>query len=390
LTYFTPVKDQEFAHFMLKEIHEQPVVAQACFNEVDISPEINSLIASLNKPLINFGLQEELFNQIDHIQFIACGTSLHACLIGKYWLEQFAGILTTVHAASELRHGLPPARPNTLTIAISQSGETADVLIAVELLRSQREQLVSSLPIQFLGITNRSGSSLEQQVQHCIHTPAGPEIGVAATKTFTATLLTLFSFAVDLAAHRHALSLEKLEHLRLSAQQLPTQIGQVLETLDSAIATLAHDWLDIQSCILLGRGINMPIALEGALKLKETAYIHAEGFAAGEFMHGPLALLDAEIPVVAIAMPGSAYEAVLTNLSNVKARGAPLIGITSTSQSATLQEMCDRVLLVPDIDETLSPLLTVLPLQLLAYHAAVKRGLDVDRPRGLTKYLSTL
>jgi glucosamine--fructose-6-phosphate aminotransferase (isomerizing) len=235
-----------------------------------------------------------------------------------------------------------------------------------------------------LGITNRPESSLGNLVPHIIDTHAGIEIGVAATKTFVAQLMAFYCLALDLAYYRQAVPPAQLEQLLAGLRQLPAEIELILESQERYIEELAPDFAETTDFIFLGRGINFPIALEGALKLKEISYIHAEGYPAGEMKHGPIALLDAKVPVVAIAMPGSVYEKVLSNAQEAKARDARLIGITPMNESEAA-EIFDAMVPVPPVDELLSPILTVIPLQLLSYHIAARRGLDVDQPRNLAK-----
>jgi glucosamine--fructose-6-phosphate aminotransferase (isomerizing) len=237
---------------------------------------------------------------------------------------------------------------------------------------------------RLLGITNRPESSLGNLVDQIIDTHAGIEIGVAATKTFVSQLLAFYCLALDLAWRRQTLTATRLEEILVGLRQLPAQIELILESQERYIEELAHNFAETQDFIFLGRGINFPIALEGALKLKEISYIHAEGYPAGEMKHGPIALLDAKVPVVAIAMPGNVYEKVLSNAQEAKARDARLIGVTPMNDQEAA-ETFDDLLPVPAVEELLSPILTVIPLQLLAYHIAARRGLDVDQPRNLAK-----
>ncbi|MDJ0553467.1 MAG: glutamine--fructose-6-phosphate transaminase (isomerizing) [Microcoleaceae cyanobacterium MO_207.B10] len=376
----TLVEKQVFKHFMLKEIHEQPNVVRSCL-EAYINSDwdaMNSLVSPTNLKLL-----PSLYKNLEQVEIFACGTSWHASLIGKYLLEQLAGISTTVNYASEARYAPSPLRANTLTIGVTQSGETADTLAALAM-EQQRRYL--DKPAEFksrlLGITNRAESSLANLVNQIIDIQAGIEIGVAATKTFVAQVMAFYFLAIDLAWQRKSLSGEKIAEIINGLQKIPAQMEQMLETQDSQIEDFAHQFNETQDFIFVGRGINFPIALEGALKLKEISYIHAEGYPAGEMKHGPIALLDDKVPVVAIAMPGFVYEKVLSNAQEAKARDARLIGVTPEGEEA---DVFDDVLAVPEVDELLSPLLTVIPLQLLAYHIAAHRGLDVDQPRNLAK-----
>lgn len=376
----TTVEKQGFRHFMLKEIYEQPAVVRTCL-ETYLDAHWQS--DQTTSP-IQLGLATELIDNLQHIQVLACGTSWHSALVGKYLLEQVAGIPTTVHYASEFRYSPTPLTPNTLTIGVTQSGETADTLAALEMEKQRRLTLASPYEPRIMGITNRPESTLANMVGQIINTQAGIEIGVAATKTFTAQLMGFYFLALDLAYRRQSLPLEQLAAIINGLRQLPAQIESILEKQEKAIETLAHDFADTQDFIFIGRGINFPIALEGALKLKEISYIHAEGYPAGEMKHGPIALLDSKVPVVAIAMPGLVHDKVLSNAQEAKARDARLIGVTP-NDDLEARSIFDDLLLVPPVEELLSPIVAVIPLQLLAYHIAARRGLDVDQPRNLAK-----
>ena len=372
---------QGFKHFMLKEIHEQPSVVRTCL-ETYLNPNWQS--GESDSSPVNLGLSPQIYDNLAQIQIVACGTSWHASLVGKYLLEQLAGIQTNVHYASEFRYSPSPVTPHTLTIGVTQSGETADTLAALEMEKERRSNLEEPFQPRLLGITNRPESSLGQLVSQIINTHAGIEIGVAATKTFVAQVMGFYFLALDLAYHRQALSVSRIEEIIIGLRQLPGQMESVLETHDSLTAELAHEFVETQDFIFIGRGINFPIALEGALKLKEISYIHAEGYPAGEMKHGPIALLDNKVPVVAIAMAGSVYEKVISNAQEAKARDARLIGVTAVDESKGADTFND-LLPVPQVEELLSPILAVIPLQLLAYHIAARRGLDVDQPRNLAK-----
>ncbi|MFB2876063.1 glutamine--fructose-6-phosphate transaminase (isomerizing) [Floridanema aerugineum] len=375
------VEKQGFRHFMLKEIYEQPGVVRTCL-EAYLD---NDWTSSNGKSPIKLDLPTEFCADLEHIQILACGTSWHAGLVGKYLLEQLAGVTTTVQYASEFRYAPPPLTANTLTIGVTQSGETADTLAALSMEQTRRLGKSEEFKARLLGITNRPESSLGQLVSHIIDTHAGIEIGVAATKTFSAQLIAFYCLALDLAYRRKTLSATAIEKIVDDLRLLPAQIEMVLESQERYIEELAHDFAETQDFIFLGRGINYPIALEGALKLKEISYIHAEGYPAGEMKHGPIALLDAKVPVVAIAMPGSpVYEKVISNAQEAKARDSRLIGVTAANEGEE-SDVFDQILPVPLVDELLSPIVTVIPLQLLAYHIASRRGLDVDQPRNLAK-----
>ncbi|MCL1474965.1 glutamine--fructose-6-phosphate transaminase (isomerizing) [Argonema antarcticum] len=375
------VEKQGFRHFMLKEIYEQPGVVRTCL-EAYINSDWNP---TDTKSPVNLHLPAEMYADLEQIQIVACGTSWHASLVGKYLLEQLAGIPTIVQYASEFRYAPPPLTRNTLTIGVTQSGETADTLAALTMEKQRRISQPPQFQPRLLGITNRPESSLGSLVSYMIDTHAGIEIGVAATKTFVAQLVAFYCLAIDLAYRRQTLSANSLEQILQGLRLLPAEIEMILEVQERYIEELAHSFAETKDFIFIGRGINYPIALEGALKLKEISYIHAEGYPAGEMKHGPIALLDAKVPVVAIAMPGGVnYEKVLSNAQEAKARDSRLIGVTAMND-AEASEIFDDILPVPKVDEILSPIVTVIPLQLLAYHIAARRGLDVDQPRNLAK-----
>jgi glucosamine--fructose-6-phosphate aminotransferase (isomerizing) len=376
------VEKQGFKHFMLKEIYEQPGVVRACLEAYFDNHWSASDVAERSP--VNLGIADSLLANLQHIQIVACGTSWHAGLIGKYLLEQLVGIPTSVQYASEARYAPSPMTSNTLVIGVTQSGETADTLAALDMERQRRLALADDLQVRLLGITNRPESSLGHLVPHIINTHAGIEIGVAATKTFVAQLMAFYALAIHLAYLRQAQMPDVLEKAVEGLHQLPAQIELILESQERYIEQLAHDFAETQDFIFLGRGINFPIALEGALKLKEISYIHAEGYPAGEMKHGPIALLDAKVPVVTIAMPGTVFEKVLSNAQEARARDARLIGVTPMDEQEAADTF-DTLIPVPHVDELLSPIVTVIPLQLLAYHIAARRGLDVDQPRNLAK-----
>ena len=374
------VEKQGFKHFMHKEIYEQPAVVRACLEaylDSEWQPE------NPRSP-INLNLPKELCADVEQISILACGTSWHASLIGKYLLEQLANIPTAVQYASEYRYAPAPLTANTLTIGVTQSGETADTLAALGMEQQRRAGFTDKFRARMLGITNRTESSIAHMMPHVINTHAGIEVGVAATKTFVTQLMAFYFLALDLAHQRQTISTERLAEIIAGLRQLPAEIEKFLEIQEQYVEELSHQFTETQDFIFVGRGINFPIALEGALKLKEISYIHAEGYPAGEMKHGPIALLDAKVPVVAIAMPGSVYEKVLSNAQEAKARDARLIGITP-KQGVAEADIFDHILPVPLVDELLSPIVTVIPLQLLAYHIAARRGLDVDQPRNLAK-----
>ena len=367
---------RHFRHFMLKEIHEQPETARLW-----VDRHLPVGLPASNPVALPF--DESFYEGVERIQILACGTSRHAALVGAYLLEQFAGLPTTVFYASEFRYAPPPLAPHTLTIGVTQSGETADTLAALTMDAKRREDhgQADFAPRQ-LGITNRAESSLARQVPHVLDIGAGIEVGVAATKTFLGQLLAFYGLAVAFAARRGQRSEAEIKALLEELRALPRQLQLLVEHHDKGSEALAPRFASTQDVIFLGRGINYPIALEGALKLKEISYIHAEGYPAGEMKHGPIALLDAHVPVVSIAMPGPVFEKVLSNAQEAKARDAQMIGVAPEGPDT---ELFDALLPVPEVSEWVSPLLTVVPMQLLSYHIAAYRGLDVDQPRNLAK-----
>jgi len=367
---------RQFRHFMLKEIHEQPETARLW-----VERHLPLNLQAANPVALPF--DEGFYAGVERIQILACGTSRHAALVGAHLLEQFAGVPASVHYASEFRYAPPPLAPNTLTIGVTQSGETADTLaaLAMDFERRQAHEDSSYAPRQ-LGVTNRVESSLARQVPYILDIGAGIEVGVAATKTFLGQLLAFYALALAFSARRGSRSKVEINALVEELRGLPQQLGALVEQHDQRSQSMAHRFAETQDVIFLGRGINYPIALEGALKLKEISYIHAEGYPAGEMKHGPIALLDTYVPVISIAVPGVVFEKVLSNAQEAKARDAQLIGVAPICADT---EFFDELLPVPEVSEWISPLLTVVPMQLLSYHIASHRGLDVDQPRNLAK-----
>ena len=367
---------RQFRHFMLKEIHEQPETAQLW-----VSRHLPQGLAASMPVALPF--DESFYAGVERIEILACGTSRHAALVGAHLLEQFAGLPTAVHYASEFRYAPPPLAPNTLTIGVTQSGETADTLaaLAMEAERRMAHGDPAYAPRQ-LGVTNRPESSLSRQVPHILDIGAGIEVGVAATKTFLGQLLAFYGLAMAFAGRNGSRSADEIGALADELRALPEQLRTLVALHDQRSEVLAHRFAETKDVIFLGRGINYPIALEGALKLKEISYIHAEGYPAGEMKHGPIALLDVHVPVVSIAMPGTVFEKVLSNAQEAKARDARLIGVAPEGPDTAL---FDELLPVPAVSEWISPLFTVVPMQLLSYHIAAHRGLDVDQPRNLAK-----
>ena len=367
---------RDFRHFMLKEIHEQPETA-----ELWVARHLPQGLKSSLQVALPF--DDDFYSDIKRVEILACGTSRHAGLVGAYLLEQFAGIPTSVHHASEFRYAPPPLSAHTLTIGVTQSGETADTLAALTMEAERRSSFgdPTFAPRQ-LGVTNRPDSSLSRQVPYILDIGAGVEVGVAATKTFLGQLLAFYGLAMAFAARKGSRSVKEISSLADEIRKVPEQLRALVALQDKRCEELAHHFAETQDVIFLGRGINYPIALEGALKLKEISYIHAEGYPAGEMKHGPIALLDAHVPVVSIAVPGVVFEKVLSNAQEAKARDAQLIGVAPKS---TDTDLFDELLPVPEVSELVSPLLTVVPMQLLSYHIAAHRGLDVDQPRNLAK-----
>ena len=370
------VDKKNFRHYMHKEIYDQPEIAKNWVKKY--LSKIDS-----NQYKINYAFDTNFLEGIERIQILACGTSRHASMVGSYLVEQFSGIPTNVFYASEFRYSPPPLLPNTLTIGVSQSGETADTLAALNM-EIKRRKLTNKLELQpnLIAITNRLDSSMGRLVPNIIDISAGIEIGVAATKTFFGQLLSFYGLAIKFAQLRNSKSANEINNLILDLINLPPQLEELVSSHNKISEKLAHDFSDIKDVIFLGRGINYPIALEGALKLKEISYIHAAGYPAGEMKHGPIALLEKKVPVISIATPGKVFEKVISNAQEAKARDSYLIGIAPKCKGI---EIFDFLLPLPAIDEWLSPLAAVIPLQLLSYHIAAHKGLDVDQPRNLAK-----
>ncbi len=357
-----------FDHFMLKEIYEQPTSIR------------NSMLGRFNPStgkIVMGGIEEfeSKFLNANRIIFVACGTSWHSALVGEYMIEDLARIPVEVEYASEFRYRNPIISEKDIVIAISQSGETADTLAALELAKEKGATIY--------GICNVVGSSIARATDGGSYTHAGPEIGVASTKAFTAQITILALMALSLAEKKGSISKSKYRSLISQLDSIPNMVEKVLKTNDQ-IKYLADLFKDAHNFLYLGRGYNFPVALEGALKLKEISYIHAEGYPAAEMKHGPIALIDENMPVVAIATRKGSYQKVVSNIQEVKARNGKIIGIV-TEGDVSVKEMADYVIEIPETEEFLDPLITVIPLQLLAYHIAVLRGCNVDQPRNLAK-----
>ncbi len=358
-----------YKHFMLKEIYEQP---QAIIDTV--SGRINPETGSVDLPEMN--LSDADLANIDRIFLVACGTSWHAALVAKYWIERWAGIPVEVDIASEFRYRKLLISERVLTVAISQSGETADTLAGIRLAKDLGSKIVT--------ICNVVGSTMTREAHGTVYTHAGPEIGVASTKAFTSQLAALFLFTLYLAEKNG--SMEQKQRLLLGKEliRLATVIEEELPTMQAEIKELIEDYYDSRDFLFVGRGLNFPIALEGALKLKEISYIHAEGYASGELKHGPIALIDKEMPILGITPKDSVYQKSISNVEEIKARQGRLILLGSRGD-AQLKTITDDVLYLPEVHEELNPILYTIPAQLLAYEIASRRGCDVDQPRNLAK-----
>ncbi len=357
-----------YPHFMLKEIFEQPETLKNC-----MSGRIN--VEATNVTLSGIIDHKDKFIQAKRIIIVACGTSWHAGLIGKYLFEEFCRVPVEVEYASEFRYRHPVIHPEDIVIAISQSGETADSLAAIELARHAGAFVY--------GICNVVGSSIPRNTHSGSYTHCGHEIGVASTKAFTAQITVLTMMALAIGKEKGTISVEKYLAVIKELSHIPEKIERVL-ALNKSIKKLSRIFTYARNFIYLGRGYNYPIALEGALKLKEISYIHAEGYPAAEMKHGPIALIDNEMPVVAIATHNTVYEKVVSNIQEIKARNGRVIAIV-TDGDKSVKSLVDHCIEIPSTEECLEPLLTSIPLQLIAYHIAVNKNRDVDMPRNLAK-----
>jgi len=358
-----------YDHFMLKEIHEQPRSIRDCFRG-----RLN-----IEKGLVSLGGLKDYENKLvnaPRLIMVACGTSWHACTVGEYLIEDLARINVEVEYASEFRYRNPIINENDIVIAVSQSGETADTLAALELAKSKGATI--------LGICNVVGSSISRITDAGSYTHAGPEIGVASTKAFTAQVTVLTLLALMLGHKKGTISESKYRTLLQELDAIPEKVQKVLDTSDKLIQDISAQYYQASNALYLGRGNCFPVALEGALKLKEISYIHAEGYPAAEMKHGPIALIDEEMPVFVIATQGPSYEKVLSNIQEVKARKGKVIAIV-TEGDVHVRAIADQVIEIPDTDENLVPLLATIPFQLLSYYIAVLRGTNVDQPRNLAK-----
>ncbi|MDE1205294.1 glutamine--fructose-6-phosphate transaminase (isomerizing) [Tenacibaculum larymnensis] len=357
-----------YDHFMLKEIYEQP--------KAIIDTYRGRMLA--NEGIIKMaGVDDNMskFLNADRIIIVACGTSWHAGLVGEYLFEDMARIPVEVEYASEFRYRNPIITPKDVVIAISQSGETADTLAAIKLAKSKGAFV--------FGVCNVVGSSIARETHAGAYTHAGPEIGVASTKAFTTQITVLSLIALKLAQAKGTLSTSAVNTYLQTMQQIPAQVESLLK-IDAQVKEIAAVYKDAKNCLYLGRGFNFPVALEGALKLKEISYIHAEGYPAAEMKHGPIALIDENMPVFVIATSRGHYEKVVSNIQEIKSRSGKIVAIV-TEGDETVKEIADHVIEIPDTEEAFSPLLTTIPFQLLSYHIAVMLGKNVDQPRNLAK-----
>ena len=357
-----------YEHFMLKEIFEQPKSIMASM--------LGRVVA--DKHRLHLGGLIEYFNRLmaaDRIMIVACGTSWYAGLVAEYLFEELARVPVEVEYASEFRYRNPIIRENDVVIAISQSGETADTLAAIELAKSKGAII--------FGVCNVVGASIPRATHAGAYIHAGPEIGVASTKAFTGQITVLTMMALMLAHRKGTISESKFQEFLIELENIPSKVEEALK-LNDQIKYISDIFKDARNFLYLGRGYNFPVALEGALKLKEISYIHAEGYPAAEMKHGPIALIDEEMPVVFIATSDSSYEKVVSNIQEVKARRGQVIAIV-TEGDTQIKNIADYVIEIPETTEQLTPLLSVIPLQLLSYHIAVMRGANVDQPRNLAK-----
>lgn len=357
-----------YPHFMLKEIFEQPTTLREC---------IRGRVVDGGKKVIISGVRDnkEIFEKAKRVIIVACGTSWHAGLIGKYLLQEMCKIPVEVEYASEFRYSNPVLDENDVVIALSQSGETADTLAAVKIARKMGAFV--------FGISNAVGSSIPRETDSGAYIHVGPEIGVASTKAFTGQVMVLTLIAMAVAELRGTMSKEKIEELGKVILEIPDIVEHVLK-LNGTIERLSLIYTYARNFLYLGRGYNYPVALEGALKLKEISYIHAEGYPAAEMKHGPIALIDAEMPSVIVAPQDHLYDKIVSNVQQVKARGGNIIAIVTEGDSV-IRNIADHVLEIPEVPECLSPIVTSIPLQLLSYYIAINKGKDVDMPRNLAK-----
>ncbi len=358
-----------YDHFMLKEIYEQPNVIKDTYR--------GRLLA--NQGIIQMaGIEDNLekFLHAERIIIVACGTSWHAGLVAEYVIEEFARISVEVEYASEFRYRNPIINKNDVVIAISQSGETADTLAAIKLAKEKGAFV--------FGVCNVVGSSISRETNAGAYTHAGPEIGVASTKAFTTQITVLTMIALRLAKAKGTLSNSDFHLYLQELEVIPEKVAEALASTNEMAKEIAAKFKDATNCLYLGRGYNFPVALEGALKLKEISYIHAEGYPAAEMKHGPIALIDEQMPVIVIAPKQGHYDKIVSNIQEIKSRSGKIIAVV-TKGDTQVKELADHVIEIPETSDALSPLITTIPLQLLSYHIAVMRGCNVDQPRNLAK-----
>ncbi len=360
------VGKENYRHFMHKEIHEQPAVIGDTLNSY-----VNPTTGAISLPDLPFALKD-----VSRVSIIACGTSYYAGLVARYWIESLAGVPVEIDVSSEFRYRMPPLADGGVALFISQSGETADTLAALRFAKEMGQNIVA--------VVNVPESTMAREADIVLPTRAGPEIGVASTKAFTTQLVTLACFTLALARAKGALSAAREAELSHALAEVPARAADVLAH-EERIRGLAEALTNATTVLYIGRGSCYPVALEGALKLKEISYIHAEGFAAGELKHGPIALIDKDVPVIVVAPPDALFDKTASNLQEVVARGAQVVFLSDARGIAKLGELARASIELPEVDSFVAPILYAIPVQLLAYHVAVNKGTDVDQPRNLAK-----
>jgi len=360
------VGKENYRHFMHKEIHEQPAVIGDTLNSY-----VNPTTGAISLPDLPFALKD-----VSRVSIIACGTSYYAGLVARYWIESLAGVPVEIDVSSEFRYRMPPLADGGVALFISQSGETADTLAALRFAKEMGQNIVA--------VVNVPESTMAREADIVLPTRAGPEIGVASTKAFTTQLVTLACFTLALARAKGALSAAREAELSHALAEVPARAADVLAH-EERIRGLAEALTNATTVLYIGRGSCYPVALEGALKLKEISYIHAEGFAAGELKHGPIALIDKDVPVIVVAPPDALFDKTASNLQEVVARGAQVVFLSDARGIAKLGELARASIELPEVDSFVAPILYTIPVQLLAYHVAVNKGTDVDQPRNLAK-----
>ena len=360
------VSKENYRHYMHKEIHEQPAVIGDTLNSY-----VNPATGAISLPELPFALED-----ISRVAIVACGTSYYAALVARYWIEDLAGVPVDIDVASEFRYRTPPLATGGIAIFISQSGETADTLAALRYAKQQGQKIVV--------VVNVPESTMAREADIVLPTRAGPEIGVASTKAFTTQLVTLACFTLALARAKGTVDAAREAELSHALAEVPARAADVLAH-DERIQGLAEALTHAKTVLYIGRGSGYPVAMEGALKLKEISYIHAEGFAAGELKHGPIALIDKDVSVIVVAPPDALFEKTASNLQEVVARGAQVVFLSDAKGIAQLGEMARASIELPEVDSFVAPILYTIPVQLLAYHVAVNKGTDVDQPRNLAK-----